>query len=160
MGTYKTNMALGLVEHPEEFLRYAIGDTRVLPDLYARFVEFVRAQQALLGMAPTELWRAETIPMTLGRLGADTFSRWLHAQAGDHADALRFCVRKLGYWASDAEDYQEQREIRHDLARRLRTLEALTVAAHDPLDRLYLKRYGKAHYLFTALDSGGVRWWS
>src|SRR5262249_20330615 len=73
MDRYKSRMAWGLLEHPEEFLRYAVDDARVLPRLVGRFVRFLRAVQVKLGMPEADLWTAETIPMTAGRLVAETF---------------------------------------------------------------------------------------
>src|SRR5262249_2737718 len=46
---YKSNMALGLVERPEEFLRYAVEDARVLLQVYQRFVHLFRQIEEQLG---------------------------------------------------------------------------------------------------------------
>jgi hypothetical protein len=161
MDPYKAEMRRGLEERPEDFLRYAVGDAQVLLDVYRRFVAFVRRTQSeVLGMAAGELWDAGDIPMTCGRLVATTFERWLHGRAGGHADALRFCARKLGYLDPDADDYQLNREVRHAVLGRCRTPEALAAAAADPEGQEYLRLFSRAKYLFTVLDGCGVRWWA
>jgi hypothetical protein len=81
-------------------------------------------------------------------------------QAGESADALRFCLRKLGYLDPDAADYRDQRRLRRALTARYRTLEALAAATTDPDASKALRAYGRARYLFTGLDGCGVRWWS
>ena len=84
MDKYKSRMLLGLEKRPEDFLRYAVGDVKALLDIYARFVAFVRRiQKEVLDM--TDLWNANDIPMTCGRLVADTFQRWLEGRAWKRA---------------------------------------------------------------------------
>src|SRR5262249_35694113 len=71
MDPYKEAMRRGLEECPEDFLRYAVGDARVLLDVYARFVAFLRQTLSeVLAMAADDLWGAADIPMTCGRLVA------------------------------------------------------------------------------------------
>src|SRR4051812_22701405 len=92
----KQHMWRELLERPDEFLRYAVGDVRVLGEVRDRFVGHMRAVQAeALGMPEPDLWTAEDIPMTVGSLVAATFERWLYHSAGGYQDAVRFCVRKL-----------------------------------------------------------------
>src|SRR5262245_12904486 len=145
MDGYKTEMRRGLVERPEDFLRYAVSDARVLLDVYARFVAFFRQTLSeVLAMAADDLWGAADIPMTCGRLVAATFERWLYGRAGGHADALRFCARKLGYLDPDAYDYVLSRAVRRDLLGRCRTPEALAAAAADPAARECLRIYSRS----------------
>ncbi|MBI1913225.1 MAG: hypothetical protein HYS12_00450 [Planctomycetes bacterium] len=161
MDDFKKEMRRGLEERPEDFLRYAVDDARVLLEVYARFVAFVRRTLSeILGMAAGDLWRADDIPMTTGRLVAETFERWLFSRTGEHADALRFCARKLGFLDPDADDYLPDRENRHILLDQCRTPEALAATAVDPVGKECLRIYAKSKYLFTALDGCGVRWWA
>jgi hypothetical protein len=158
MDEFKTNMRRGLEERPEDFLRYAVADARILLTMYARFVAFVRhIQSEVLGMADG-LWHPHNIPMTLGRLVAETFQRWLQSQAGEHGDALRFCLRKLGHLDPDADDCDAAREFRAYLLDRVQSIEDFRALAADPGDRALLKEFLRSRYLFTALDGCSVRW--
>jgi hypothetical protein len=156
---YKGCMRRGLEEHPGEFLRYAIEDARVLPDLFSRFVHFIRQiQSEILGMKEN-LWHAGNIPMTIGRLVADTFQRWLFSRAGEHGDALRFCLRKLGHLDPHAPDYPRARQTRDQLLARVHSIGDLGALAQDRDGRGLLRKFLRARYLFTALDGCSVRWW-
>jgi hypothetical protein len=156
----KAHMRRVLLERPEDFLRYAVDDARVLLALYHNFVDFIRQTQGVLHMADGDLWDVDTIPMTLGRLVADTFERWLVSQAGEHAEALRFCTRKLGYLDPDARRYQRDRANLLDLLERCHSPEDLAALQRDPQGRKQLHWLHKAKFLFTALDGCGVRWWA
>jgi hypothetical protein len=160
MDRYKKKMRRGLEKHPEDFLRYAAADARILLDLFAHFVSFVRQIQVeILGMQEN-LWQADTIPMTQGRLVASTFERWLlDRNAGAHADALRVCIRKLGFLDPHALTYQQARQVRDELLARVRRVEDLDVLAQDRGGRGLLRKFLHARYSFTALNSCGVRWW-
>jgi hypothetical protein len=161
MDKYKANMRRGLEENPEDFLRYAVADARVLLTMFSRFVAFVRqTQRDALGMKDGLLWDPDTIPMTLGRLVAETFQRWLIGRAGKHGDALRVGIRKLGFLDPDARDYQQARKVRGLLLDRVRTIEDLDALAADTNGSMLLKNLLHSRYLFTALDGCGVRWWS
>src|SRR5262249_28779097 len=86
MDAYKSNMRQGLLEHPVEFLRYALDDAAVLLKIHKRFIRsFRRVQGTVLGMSPRHLWREEDIPLTLGTLVAKTFARWLQEQFGEQS---------------------------------------------------------------------------
>jgi hypothetical protein len=161
MDDYKKRMYEGLLRRPEDFLRYAAADASVLLTLYERFVDFVRRTQTeVLGMRDDDLWHEGDIPMTQGRLAAETFRRWLGRQAGAYRDAVDFCCRKLGYLDDAAADYEEQKFLRLAVLARYRDPEALAAAASDPAAAEELRRAGKAKYLFTALEGAGVRWWA
>jgi hypothetical protein len=156
---YKDCMRRGLEERPREFLRYAIEDARVLPDLFSRFVNFMRQiQSEILGMKEN-LWHAGNIPMTIGRLVAETFQRWLYSRAGAHEGALRFCLRKLGHLNPHAPDYQRDRQVRTEVLARVRSVEDLDMLAQDKGGRGLLRKFLRARYWFTALDGASVRWW-
>lgn len=102
MDAFKACMHRGLVERPEDFLRYAVGDVRVLLDLHQAFVRHFRdLQEECLGMDEADLWTAEDMPMTCGALVARTLERWLYGQAQDRR-VLLFAVRKLGLLDPDA----------------------------------------------------------
>jgi hypothetical protein len=160
MDKYKKRMRRGLEKRPEEFLRYAVEDARILLDLFARFVAFVQQiERDALGMSEALLWHAEDIPMTLGRLVASTFERWLFHRAGDHGDALRFCIRKLGFLNPRAPNYPKAHKVRGELLDRVRSVEDLDASAADKKGRGLLQNFLHARYLFTALDACGVRWW-
>jgi hypothetical protein len=160
MDKYKKRMLRGLLERPEDFLRYAVEDARILLTLFARFVAFVQQiQRDVLGMPDALLWRAEDIPMTQGRLVASTFERWLFSRAGEHGDALRFCIHKLGFLNPRSPTYQKACKARGELLARVHSTQDLTTLAADRKGRGLLQRFLHARYLFTALDACSVRWW-
>lgn len=161
MDDYKVNMARGLVERPAEFLRYAVADARVLLDVYGRFAAFVQGvQRGVLGMAEDDVWSADTVPITVGRLVAETFRRWLVGQAGADAAAVRFCDRKLGVLDPDHDDYLLFRENRAEVVGLVRSPGDLAGLADDPRGRELLKVYHRAKYHTTALGGAGVRWFA
>jgi hypothetical protein len=98
MDEFKSNILCGVEAHPEAFLDYAVGDVTCLREAHARFVDHVRRlQRECLGMQEGDLWTAHDIPMTVGSLVAKTFEKWLHHHdRAVPAEALKFCVRKLG----------------------------------------------------------------
>lgn len=161
MDSYKSEMYRGLLKEPEAFLRYAVADARAMLDVNSRFAAFVRhVQSDVLGMAETDLFDANSVPITIGRLVAETFGRWVLARAGADADAVKFCDRKLGVLDPDADKYVLSREVRHDLADRVRTPADLAALAADESGEEYLKAYNRASYHTTSLGGGGVRWFA
>src|SRR5262249_50963931 len=96
MDPYKTRMYGGLVEMPERFLDYAVGDVQVLLQVHRAFVDHFRSlQQEALGMSGDDLWAAANIPMTGGALVARTLERFIYRQS-QHPDVLRVCTRQQG----------------------------------------------------------------
>lgn len=163
MDDYKKRMRQGLLDRPEEFLRYAVGDVRVLLDLHAAFVaHFQSLQKECLGMPDEDVWSADDIPMTTGALVARTFERWLHGRAADRG-VLRFCVRKLGLLDPDARSHQKDRAAFQAAVGRYRSvgdLAADLAILEDGGEVPDLGRLLKARFLHTALDASGVRWWA
>jgi hypothetical protein len=160
MDAFKSNMARGLAERPEEFLRYCVADAKVLLQVYGRFVRLFRAVQGQLGFPDGQLWTGDDIPLSCGRLVAETFQRWATLRAGRLADAVRFSCNKLGLLDRDQRGYEKHRDDRAALTGAVRAPEELSRAAADPTLGETLRRHGKARYAFTALDGCGVRWWA
>jgi hypothetical protein len=160
MDEYKTCMHRGLLERPEDYLRYAVGDVRVLLDLHRGFLQHFQAlQEECLGM--DDLWTAEDIPMTCGALVARTLERWLYGQAEDRR-VLQFAVRKLGLLDPDARHHQKSLEGWNRVVRAYRRTGDLAEAlrrmgAEGDAD---LARFYDARLLHSALDAAGVRWWA
>jgi hypothetical protein len=106
------------------------------------------------------LWDANTIPITVGRLVAETFRRWVLGRAGDDANAVQFCDRKLGILDPDADSYVRSRECRHRLTPRVRTAADLSRLDAVRVGQKLLKVYSRAKYYTTALGGAGVRWFA
>src|SRR5262249_37596169 len=122
------NMHRGLLERPEDFLSYAVGDVRALPELHGRFVEHFRSlQKDCLGMAEEDCWTAADIPMTGGALIAKTLERWVYP-GGREKDVFKFCVRKLGVLDPDHRQYAFNRWAYQTAVRQCRTLADLRTA--------------------------------
>jgi hypothetical protein len=157
----KKNMYATLCRKPEDFLRYAVADAGVLLTLYDRFVAFMRRTQTeVLKMHDDDLWHEGDIPMTAGRLAAETLRRWLRRQAGNWAEVVDFCCRKLGYLDADAADWEGQRFRRQAVLARYRDPESLAAAAADPTAAKELRLFRRARYQFTALEGASVCWWA
>jgi hypothetical protein len=120
MDPYKSNMIQGLLERPEEFLRYAVEDAKALLQVYQRFVYLFRQIQEQLGFPTDQCWTGENIPLSCGRLVAETFQRWATLQSGGMADSVRFCCNKLGYLDRDQKGYEKYREDRAALLKAVR----------------------------------------
>jgi hypothetical protein len=105
MDHYKTHMRDGLMQQPELYLRYAVNDSRTNVQIHKAFIGYFRDMQRELGMAEEDLWDENDIPMTMGKLVAATFERWVHRLA-TNPDLFRFAVRKLGVLDPDGKDYK------------------------------------------------------
>jgi hypothetical protein len=161
MDDYKTEMYRGLTERPRDFLRYAVADARVLLDLFERFTGFTRSMMSdVLEMPDEELWTARDIPMTIGRLVASTFERWLWCQVGLPDHLFAFCDLKLGLLDPDHAEYRDALEVRHVLIRRCRSPKCLDECLKDPYWRALWTAFDRGKYLFTAVSASSVNWWA
>ncbi len=124
MDACKACMYQGLCGRPEDFLRYGVGDLRLLLGLLTAFVTHFRTlQHECRGMPEEGLWAADDIPMTSGALVARTFERWLHGQAGDR-DVFRFALRKCGILGPDDRRYAQSLPAYLDVVERYRSAAA------------------------------------
>ncbi len=154
MDKYKSCMWTGLMESPEEWLRYAIDDARVLLQVHREFISlFNTVQRECLGMGET-VWTEDDIPMTVGSLVAKTFERWLYSQAGPDEVAMKFCVRKLGILDPDARAHKKDQWAFISATKRYKTMESLSDVGED-----FNWFMDDARFMFTALDGSGIRWW-
>ena len=161
MDDYKTEMHRGLTERPRDFLRYAVADARVLLDLFERFTGFTRNMMSdVLEMPDEEMWTARDIPMSIGRLVASTFERWLTCRVGVPVHQFEFCNRKLGLLDPDHAEYRDAREIRYLLIERCHSPRRLDECLADPDCLTLWKAFDRGRYLFTAVSAGGVNWWA
>jgi hypothetical protein len=154
MDAYKDCMHQGLQERPEEFLRYAVGDVRVLLELHSAFLgHFQTLQRECIAFKGDDVWTRDDIPMTTGSLVARTLERWLYAQAADRR-ALNFCIRKLGLLDPDTKNHAKNLQVYQEVVRRFRTSAALHERDAD------LGHFFEADFLHTALDACSVGWWA
>jgi hypothetical protein len=157
MDEYKACMWRGLLAKPEDYLTYAVDDGRKLLQAYKAFVTyFRRLQKECLGMSGADLWTEESIPMTTGRLVAETFKRFVFDQAGPYRDALEFCLRKQGVLDRDASKYHASHYHYRRAIERCRCIDDLRKPEHasDIVGML------KARYAFTGLQGGSVKWFA
>jgi hypothetical protein len=163
MDEYKTEMARGLMERPADFLRYAVADARVLLEIYAVFVAFIRdVLREALDIDLDDVWDDGRLPPTQGRLVHDVFEHWVYRQAGASEALLRFCARKQGYLDHDAAGAALHREMRAWVLGRCRSPGDLArlAAPDDPEERAALNDYGRAPYLHTVLGAASVSCWA
>lgn len=75
MDPYKSIMLNGLKEHPNEFIRYAMGDVRLLRDIDKSFPVVIDQVCDKLGID-----RLREVPHTIGSLVRDLLRGWIHSQ--------------------------------------------------------------------------------
>jgi hypothetical protein len=158
MDRYKTHMWDGLLERPEDFLRYAVADARAVARILKAFVGLVRDVETLLGIPPCYHHTTADVPLTNGRLVADAFEKYLlHAAAGDHTLEVDFCLKKLGVLDPDAQHHARDREAFNSaIDRYTRPVQFETgETPDDDLDDFF-----KAGYAYTALDACSVDWFT
>jgi hypothetical protein len=164
MDKYKSTMYQGLLEHPRDFLRYAIWDAQVLPVIYERFVPLLNTiMKDCLGIPERDLFKRGKIPMTIGRLVATVFEKWLLSRCGDDRERLAYklCLCKLGYLDPDKDITWEARQRRLNLMRQIHSYKEFCSVYNHPQGRRALKRHlCRDKYMVTAQSACGVSWWS
>src|SRR5262249_30625955 len=108
---YKSCMHIPFQQHPELFLRYAVGDVRVLRKVFNALVQQFNEIEANLNLREKDRTTAETLPNTLGSQVAKTFEKWLYSRAGEYQEAMRFCIHKLGILNRDARRFSSNRHL-------------------------------------------------
>jgi hypothetical protein len=163
----------GLLEQPEDFLRYAVNDARLNRQVHTAFIHLFRTMQIeCLDMTGDDLWNENDIPMTVGKLVAATFERWLYKRA-THPEVLKYAIRKLGILDPDHKQHKYSRAVLNSCLggwivdeESVQTYETPGYrSTQDVLDALArgekdIKQVLKARFLFTALDSCSVRWFA
>lgn len=106
MDEYKTRMFDGLINEPQKFISYSMGDTTVLLDIEKSFVEQVRwVQHDVIGL-PLELCHTiDDIPTTTGSLVAATLLHWVYAKS----PLMDFALKKLGLLDMSHAKYKQSR---------------------------------------------------
>jgi hypothetical protein len=149
MDEYKSHMLDGLTEHPEDYLRYAVADAKILPQIRERFVALLDAIRTdCLGLGPNH--RPEFLPTTLGSLVARLLEEWVSSRAGDRLRDFELACRKLGYLDPDDDDLEANREAWS----RVFSRPGVPPCSEDA------RAVRSARYWVTALNAGGVRWWA
>jgi hypothetical protein len=155
MDIYKKVMINGLIFEPEMFLDYAVQDVTVLPKIYKALLNVVRGIEADLGIPQPKRATAATLPHTLGSTVAKIFHKWLFAQAGPYADAVRFSTFKLGILDQDHPNYESNRQKFHETCQAYRSPEALAVAGTSKR-----QPFRANHFRYSALECCGVRYFA
>jgi hypothetical protein len=105
MDAYKSHMLDGLLNEPQKFIEYSMGDTDALLEIERKFVELVRWVQAdVIGIPLEDCFRVDDIPSTTGALIAATLEKWIFSLAPDK-ELFKFAMRKLGIVNPDAKDF-------------------------------------------------------
>jgi hypothetical protein len=157
---YKSCMWKAMVEKPEDFIRYAVGDAVALLAVLQSFLGmFTIIQRECLEMEEADCWTAKDMPMTIGALVAKSFERWLYSRAGDYKEAMKFSVRKLGLLDPDAKTYRQSKIAYEKVVYRCDAY----YLPEDLKHRVFnpeLKSFSEAKYLFAGLDGCSVKWWA
>ncbi|WP_013325089.1 hypothetical protein [Gloeothece verrucosa] len=96
MDAYKTNMVAGLINEPESFIEYSIGDTDCLLSIYQKFSANIQSLQSqALELPESTCFTLQNIPMTTGSLVANSFRKYLEHSIGN-PDVAAVVFRKLG----------------------------------------------------------------
>jgi hypothetical protein len=158
MDEYKRRMVSGLLDHPEDFLRYAVADARALYEIVHAFAALARDVQAGVGLRRVDRFTPETVPTTIGSVVARTLEPWvLRTAAFEHFFEVDFCLKKLGLLDPDSRRYAGDREAWADVVERYtRPGDLLGGETPDP----NLDRFFEARYAYTGLDQCSVRWFA
>lgn len=160
MDNYKSEMTKGLLQMPEDYVRYSVGDGTTLLEVHAKFLEaFQQIQLEVLGMNVEDLWDAENIPMTVGSLVAHTFEKWLYKQFPEDG-ILKFCIRKLGTLDPDQKDYPKYLSAYHSVVYRYRKAEDLREDFYENGIPPDLGRFYKAEFVHNAVNAASVQYWA
>lgn len=127
MDKYKTEMLTGLIEEPENYLKYAIGDTDCLFDIYREFTTNVqKLQSASLSIPESECYTTENIPMTTGSLVANSVRKYLENTLGSPGVAP-VVFRKLGELdlSQPVDRLVNGQKARRDFFKTIRSLDSL-----------------------------------
>lgn len=90
MDDYKTRMIEGLKERPEDFIKYAVDDARVLLEIDTKFRELVDWLTGdVLGIG-----QLDRVPHTTGSLVAKALETWISQRSQD--DGYQVALAKLG----------------------------------------------------------------
>lgn len=111
MDKYKGNMLPGLMEEPELYLEYSMGDARILPEIYFKFLEnTVAIQHETLGVPMKYCFKPLDIPLTIGSVVAriqQSYIKWVVYQ--DDPELFQFVLVKMGILDSSAASYENSR---------------------------------------------------
>ncbi|MBD1848262.1 hypothetical protein H6F89_33930 [Cyanobacteria bacterium FACHB-63] len=158
---YKWRMNEALVELPETFLRYAMGDTSALVQIFEKYVELVRKVQATLGIPEDEQFTEDTIPRTTGSIVAKTLGIFLRNQASNKK-AYDFAIKKLGILEDGDETHKKQthkkqcdslNKLRHevkttaDLERKDLQKDLKTIINSNSFDHIAINQTGVKYFV-------------
>jgi hypothetical protein len=160
MDQYKTCMYRGLIERPRDFLRYAVADAALLPQLYAAFVGKINAVMSdVLGVPQRFLLRPGRVPMTTGRLLYEVFANWLVGRCAD-GSAFLLAMSKVGFLDPTDEGYLPAREAYGHLLAAVHDRAGVRAQERDTVGRAMLQQLRRASYQVHAFSAAGVSWWA
>lgn len=147
MDDYKSHMLDGLLELPELFISYAMGDVIDLNEIYDRFfnlVNDVRVNQ--LGIPAYKT--IQEMPLTTGSIVAKSFEEWIMAQTSRQT-ALDFCFKKLGTVKMDTKRESNSR-IYSNLIKKVKSEADIQTLSEE------IKKLSKNKFENTGLGSCGI----
>ena len=160
MDVYKSRMFDGMVEKPEEYIRYSTDDAAVCSRIYFAFVSlFRKMQMECLDMSNDDLWNQNDIKTTIGSLVAGTFLRWIGSQADD-SFCFEFALRKLGILDMGDRRYKYSHFAFLKANREIRSQDQLKSYLNEDGIPFWLAHYMEAKFYYTGLNSCSVAYFA
>jgi hypothetical protein len=131
MDDYKKCMRRGMIERPEDYLDYTVGDVEMLLKAIGTcHDQFNTIMRDVLGMHPDDLWTLNDMPMSRGSLVANTVERFIIRQpVGKYV--MLYAIKRLGVLDRDAKDYQESRAAWASTREKYKDIESLRDSVRD-----------------------------
>ena len=126
MDDYKSHMLDGLVEQPETFIEYMVGDTTSLFEIREKFFNQIqKVQRDYFGLPEEGVDSIDTLPLTIGSIVATTFERYIRCcLCPDRQKELRYCLLKLGIINPDAKNRKEVASLHNECLQNIKDAES------------------------------------
>ena len=155
MDDYKSRMLDGLIDHPETFIDYMVGDTTCLFEIREKFFNQIqKVQRDYFGLPEEGVDSIDTLPLTIGSIVATTFERYIRCcLSPDRQKELRYCLLKLGIINPDTRNRKEIASLHNECLQNIKDAESYQ--NNDSIaSKLYEEYRGK--YQFEAFSQCSV----
>ncbi len=158
MDDYKSHMQDGLLNEPETFLRYEVGDVKMLRKIHRKYINNIRTlQKDCLNMNDNELLNSMTIPATQGAVVAKIMETWITNQADD-PDVFKFCLRKVGILDPDNRNHKKNEIAMQYCINNYNSVEEVRSGLLNSDTKL--KTLLRAKFMVTAMEACSVNWFA
>ena len=128
MDDYKTHMLDGLIEEPEIFLDYMIGDTTCLFEIREKFIENIQwLQRNVIELPKDEVYEFDKIPLTIGSIVAGTLEKYIRfcSSPVERQDEYNYALLKLGIIKERTKKKEEVTNLHDNLRQEIKDSQTL-----------------------------------